>query len=155
MKLTGVSIDEVKSVFTGHFAGGFDIATAVAASQRGSAAMSWLLMASVGDATKTDALTLKLASLIASVGRRVEHRQAMVAGIKMHVLTKGDTNVAIGRHESVLLLGSGEAALAAAARAIGDLNCDGVLSTFERVGHIDDENNVNGGAGLFKENEFE
>ena len=41
------------------------------------------------------------------------------------------------------------------ARANGDLNCDGTLSTFERIGTIDDENNVNGGAGIFKENELE
>ena len=37
----------------------------------------------------------------------------------------------------------------------GDLNCDGLLSTFERVGTIDDENNVNGGAGLYTENPIE
>jgi len=37
----------------------------------------------------------------------------------------------------------------------GDLNCDAVLSTFERIGSIDDENNVNGGAGIFKNNELE
>lgn len=41
------------------------------------------------------------------------------------------------------------------ARAIGDLNCDAVLATFERVGTIDAENNVNGGAGIFKKNELE
>jgi type IV pilus assembly protein PilA len=41
------------------------------------------------------------------------------------------------------------------ARARGDLNCDGTLSTFERVGTVDDENNVNGGAGLFTQNELE
>ncbi len=41
------------------------------------------------------------------------------------------------------------------ARGNGDLNCDGVLSTFERIGTIDAENNVNGGAGLFKKNELE
>lgn len=41
------------------------------------------------------------------------------------------------------------------ARALGDLDCDGILSTFERVGRIDDENNVTGGVGLFMANEFE
>ena len=41
------------------------------------------------------------------------------------------------------------------ARANGNLNCDGVESTFERVGTIDAENNVNGGAGIFKKNELE
>lgn len=41
------------------------------------------------------------------------------------------------------------------ARANGDLNCDQVLSTFERVGVVDEENNVNGGAGLFAANELE
>lgn len=41
------------------------------------------------------------------------------------------------------------------ARVIGDLDCDGVLSTFERVGFIDAEGNVNGGAGTFKKDELE
>lgn len=41
------------------------------------------------------------------------------------------------------------------ARANGDLNCDGNLSTFERIGNVDDENNVNGGAGVFSSNELE
>ena len=41
------------------------------------------------------------------------------------------------------------------ARARGDLNCDTTLSTFERVGTVDEENNVNGGAGLFTQNELE
>lgn len=41
------------------------------------------------------------------------------------------------------------------ARAIGDLDCDGVLSTFERVGKVDGENNVTGGAGLYRKNELE
>lgn len=36
------------------------------------------------------------------------------------------------------------------ARAHGDLNCDGVLSTFERFGYIGPDGAVNGGAGLFK-----
>lgn len=41
------------------------------------------------------------------------------------------------------------------ARALGDLDCDGVLSTFERVGFVDDEGNVNGGSGLYTSNELE
>ncbi len=41
------------------------------------------------------------------------------------------------------------------ARATGDLNCDGTLSTFERIGTIDAEGNVNGGAGLFIQNKLE
>ena len=41
------------------------------------------------------------------------------------------------------------------ARAIGDLNCDAVTSLFERVATVDDENNINGGAGLYKFNELE
>lgn len=41
------------------------------------------------------------------------------------------------------------------ARAIGDLDCDGVLSTFERVGLIDRDGNINDGAGLYKRNEIE
>ena len=41
------------------------------------------------------------------------------------------------------------------ARANGDLNCDGVLSTFERVATVDAENNINGGAGLYKNKELE
>ncbi len=41
------------------------------------------------------------------------------------------------------------------AHAWGDLNCDDVLSTFERVGTIDEENNVNGGAGLYQNNPIE
>lgn len=35
------------------------------------------------------------------------------------------------------------------ARAVGDLDCDNTLSTFERVGAIDVQNNVTGGSGLF------
>lgn len=50
--------------------------------------------------------------------------------------------------------GTGDQA-AFTARANGNLNCDNTLSTFERIGTIDDENNVNGGAGIFKENELE
>lgn len=41
------------------------------------------------------------------------------------------------------------------ARALGDLNCDGVLSTFERVGVVDDEGDPNGGAGLYVNMELE
>ena len=41
------------------------------------------------------------------------------------------------------------------AQARGDLNCDQTLSTFERIGIVDAENNINGGAGLFSENELE
>ncbi len=41
------------------------------------------------------------------------------------------------------------------AAANGDLNCDGAPSTFERVGSVDEENNVNGGAGLFAKDELE
>lgn len=41
------------------------------------------------------------------------------------------------------------------ARANGDLNCDGVLSTFERIGRIDAQGNVDSGAGMFVENELE
>ena len=41
------------------------------------------------------------------------------------------------------------------AGAHGDLNCDTVLSTFERVATVNAENNIIGGAGLFKTNELE
>ncbi len=41
------------------------------------------------------------------------------------------------------------------ARANGNLNCDDVESTFERIGTVDAENNINGGAGLFTKNELE
>ena len=41
------------------------------------------------------------------------------------------------------------------ARALGDLNCDATLSTFERFGDVDAELNVNGGAGIFKNNPLE
>ena len=41
------------------------------------------------------------------------------------------------------------------ARANGDLNCDALESTFERIGTVDAENNVSGGAGLFMKNELE
>lgn len=41
------------------------------------------------------------------------------------------------------------------AGAHGDLNCDTVLSTFERIAIVNAENNIIGGAGLFKTNELE
>lgn len=41
------------------------------------------------------------------------------------------------------------------ARATGDLDCDGVLSTFERIGHVDESGRVVGGAGIFSLNELE
>ncbi|MGK0359456.1 MAG: hypothetical protein ACI9U2_001758 [Bradymonadia bacterium] len=41
------------------------------------------------------------------------------------------------------------------ARSLGDLNCDGTLSTFERFGDVDAELNVNGGAGIFKNQPLE
>lgn len=39
--------------------------------------------------------------------------------------------------------------------AHGDLDCDGVQSTFERVGHITPDGEVSGGAGLFVMSEYE
>lgn len=41
------------------------------------------------------------------------------------------------------------------ARAVGDLDCNGVFSTFERAGAIDDEGHVNDGAGMFTTDELE
>ena len=41
------------------------------------------------------------------------------------------------------------------ARAEGDLNCDTVTSLFERVGAVDTSLNVQGGAGIFKQNPLE
>lgn len=41
------------------------------------------------------------------------------------------------------------------AGAHGDLNCDGVLSTFERVGGIDEENNITNGQAVFKKDPLE
>ena len=41
------------------------------------------------------------------------------------------------------------------ARAIGDLDCDGVFSTFERVGRVDSNNNVTGGGRLIGIRELE
>lgn len=41
------------------------------------------------------------------------------------------------------------------ARALGDLNCNGTFSTFERVGMVDGSLNVVGGGGVFTENELE
>jgi len=40
-------------------------------------------------------------------------------------------------------------------RAVGDLDCDGVLSTFERAGQADDKGFVSGGAGLYVNQETE
>jgi hypothetical protein len=40
-------------------------------------------------------------------------------------------------------------------RRSGDLDCDTVYSTFMRGGHIDAQNNVSGGAGLFTKLEIE
>ena len=42
-----------------------------------------------------------------------------------------------------------------AARALGDLNCDGALSTFERVGTVDAEGDVDGGPGICKKDPLE
>ena len=41
------------------------------------------------------------------------------------------------------------------AAANGDLNCDEILSTFERVGTVDDSNNIQGGAGIYANKELE
>lgn len=41
------------------------------------------------------------------------------------------------------------------ARAIGDLDCNGVYSTFERTGMVDADNNVVGSAGIYKKDELE
>ena len=41
------------------------------------------------------------------------------------------------------------------ARAIGDLDCDGVFSTFERTGRLDATGNVNGDAGMLMKDELE
>lgn len=41
------------------------------------------------------------------------------------------------------------------ARAIGDLNCNGIFSTFERVGTVDASLNVLGGGGIWSDNELE
>ncbi len=41
------------------------------------------------------------------------------------------------------------------ARAFGDLDCDGVRSTFERVGNVDPDGHISGGVGLFMHNELE
>jgi hypothetical protein len=38
---------------------------------------------------------------------------------------------------------------------MGDLNCDGVLSTFERVGYFGKNDSFEGGAGLFTNKELE
>lgn len=41
------------------------------------------------------------------------------------------------------------------ASAFGDLDCDGILSTFVRVGEVHEGNEIRGGAGLFQQNELE
>ena len=41
------------------------------------------------------------------------------------------------------------------ARANGDLNCDGRLSTFERIGTVNDENEVEGAAAIYSDKELE
>jgi len=41
------------------------------------------------------------------------------------------------------------------AHAFGDLDCDNIYSTFERTGHVDVQHNVNGGAGLYINNDTE
>ena len=41
------------------------------------------------------------------------------------------------------------------ARAQGDLDCDNIYSTFERVGHVDTQHNVIGGSGLYVNNDIE
>lgn len=67
-------------------------------------------------------------------------------------------NFAIGeRHNyryQFISEGTGKGAMFTA-RAMGDLDCDGVLSTFERVGFVGDDGIVSGGAGLFIANELE
>ena len=53
-------------------------------------------------------------------------------------------------------VGTGQnTASAFTARAIGDLNCNGIFSTFERVGNVDGSLNVVGGGGIYTENELE
>ncbi len=39
--------------------------------------------------------------------------------------------------------------------AIGDLDCDGVYSTFEMVGRIGSDGTVSSGGGMFRDNELE
>ena len=41
------------------------------------------------------------------------------------------------------------------ARAIGDLNCNGIFSTFERIGTVDESLNIMGGGGIYTENALE
>lgn len=41
------------------------------------------------------------------------------------------------------------------ARANGDLDCNGTLSTFERAAYVDANNNVNGSSGLYQASELE
>ena len=40
-------------------------------------------------------------------------------------------------------------------RAIGDLDRDGVFSTFERIGTVNDENEVEGAAAIYSDKELE
>ncbi len=39
--------------------------------------------------------------------------------------------------------------------ANGDLDCDGLYSTFERIGSVDPLNNVSGGSGMFRKDDIE
>jgi hypothetical protein len=41
------------------------------------------------------------------------------------------------------------------ARALGDLDCDGVYSTFEMVGDVAPDGTVTGASGMFQQNELE
>jgi len=41
------------------------------------------------------------------------------------------------------------------ARANGDLDCDNIYSTFERIGKVDSQHNVTGGSGLYVANDIE
>ena len=41
------------------------------------------------------------------------------------------------------------------ASAFGDLDCDGIYSTFTRTGEVTGGNEVRGGAGLYRDNEME
>jgi len=41
------------------------------------------------------------------------------------------------------------------ARATGDLDCDDIYSTFERIGKVDSQHNVTGGSGLYVNNDIE
>ena len=50
--------------------------------------------------------------------------------------------------------GTGTTALFTAA-ANGDLDCDALYSTFERIGSVDGMNNVSGGSGMFRKDDIE